>query len=151
MLVRTLLALALLALGCAPRIGDDCETSQDCSQGGERLCDETHPDGYCTVFNCEPDSCPDEAVCVAFGVDESAVPECADRTGLSRFARSFCLKSCDARSDCRSGYDCIDLRQPNDFSAVVVDSGPGRVCMPPNLAGQSLEGRSGAVCSTEGD
>lgn len=141
-------ALALLALGCAPQIGDDCDTSQDCSQGGERLCDVTQPDGYCTVFNCEPGSCPDNSVCVVFAVDESSVPECVDPNTLSRFTRSFCLRTCEGRSDCRSGYDCFDLRQPNDFSAVVVDSGPGRVCMPPKVAGKSLEGRSGAVCST---
>ena len=65
-------ALAALSFGCAPQIGDECETSVDCSQGGERLCDITQPGGYCTVFNCEPNSCPeDESLCVQFGAVRS--------------------------------------------------------------------------------
>src|SRR5690348_74537 len=46
------LAAALIAVGCLPKIGDHCTTSLDCSQTGQRLCDTTQPDGYCTVFNC---------------------------------------------------------------------------------------------------
>src|SRR5687768_17386078 len=69
--LRWLAPMALLAAatGCAPEIGDDCTTSIDCSQLGDRLCDTSQPDGYCTIFNCEPDQCPEEAVCIAFGFD----------------------------------------------------------------------------------
>jgi hypothetical protein len=54
-----LAAAALLALvaGCAPKIGDKCTVSTDCSVSGDRLCDSTQPSGYCTVFNCEPNAC----------------------------------------------------------------------------------------------
>src|SRR5258705_13828561 len=55
---------ASLAVGCSPKIGDKCSVSTDCSVQGDRLCDPTQPGGYCTVFNCEPDRCPDESVCV---------------------------------------------------------------------------------------
>src|SRR5688572_14103829 len=60
------LMLALAAAGCLPKIGDPCSSSLDCSQRGERLCDNTQPQGYCTIYNCEPDECPDNAACVAF-------------------------------------------------------------------------------------
>ena len=67
--LRLLPALAALALapvlGCTPNIGNKCSLSTDCSQLGDRLCDTTQPGGYCTVFNCEPDQCPN-AICVAF-------------------------------------------------------------------------------------
>ncbi|HKO50071.1 MAG TPA: hypothetical protein VJV79_20210, partial [Polyangiaceae bacterium] len=40
-----------LALGCTPKIGDDCSVSTNCSTTGDRLCDITQPGGYCTKFN----------------------------------------------------------------------------------------------------
>ncbi|MFW5740185.1 MAG: hypothetical protein ACOC1F_07450, partial [Myxococcota bacterium] len=61
--------LATWMLGCNPKIGDDCTNSTDCSVSGDRLCDTTQPGGYCTVFNCEPDMCPEEAQCVAFDTE----------------------------------------------------------------------------------
>jgi hypothetical protein len=144
------LALALASLGCAPQIGDECETSVDCSQGGERLCDITQPDGYCTVFNCEPDSCPDESVCIAFAAQPSSLAECAIGDGVSRFARSFCMATCGSNDDCRSGYDCIDVDVPgNPWAAVVVDDGEsGKVCIPPPSAPPVPADRSSDVCSS---
>ena len=88
--LRALVMLSALSLGCAPGIGDECETSVDCSQGGERLCDITQPGGYCTIFNCEPGDCPDDSVCIVFGAQPSARPECDQSDGLSRF-RSISL------------------------------------------------------------
>src|SRR5206468_6843571 len=35
--------LAALLTGCTPKIGDDCQTSVDCSQQGDRLCDTAQP------------------------------------------------------------------------------------------------------------
>jgi hypothetical protein len=125
--------VAALSFGCAPKIGDECETSVDCSQGGERLCDITQPGGYCTVFNCEPDSCPDESVCIAFAAQPSARPDCRIADGLSRFSRSFCMASCSSNSDCRSGYQCIDVNtEDNGWGAVLLDDDEsGKVCIVP--------------------
>lgn len=144
-------ALAALA-GCAPAIGDECTTSADCSQSGERLCDVTQLNGYCTIFNCEPGGCPDEAVCVVFNSQESTVPECADASRLSRFQRSFCMATCDSNDDCRSGYTCTNLRRPdNPWSAIVVDPGPGRVCLETPRTTRRIDEldppRSGEVCA----
>lgn len=144
---RGVAVLSVLLGGCAPAIGDSCDTSADCSQGGERLCDITQPGGYCTVFNCEPGSCPDDSVCIAFAVEESTVPECADPNRLSRFNRSFCMAQCSSNSDCRSGYACIDMSQPNDWSAVSVDKGSAKVCIQPRRGEPLPPDRSGAVCS----
>lgn len=128
-------SIALVAFGavaCGHNIGDDCKTSVDCSQAGERLCDITQPGGYCTVFNCEPNTCPSEAACVVFDPQLSAVAECKATNGLSRFARSFCLFRCDSNGDCRDGYVCQDFsrEEPNDWNGLAVDTDrSGKVCV----------------------
>lgn len=134
------LALAALALvaGCQPKIGDACNTSTDCSAQGDRLCDTTQPAGYCTIFNCEPNTCPeDEAACVAFNV--ALDPACGptDDGKWPRFERSFCMALCEEDDDCRSGYECV---APSERAAFVVDTDRStKVC---------LAIQSGAVAST---
>src|SRR5262245_14977091 len=87
--------LALLSVGCLPKIGDDCVNDADCSQVGDRVCDSSQLGGYCTQFNCTPESCPvDEGICVAFGNSPSLVSGCADEGRPSPYARSFCMKPC---------------------------------------------------------
>src|SRR3954454_25134750 len=99
-------AVVVLA-ACTPEIGDKCVLSTDCSTRGDRLCDTSQPDGYCTQFNCSKNSCPDNAACVLFN---AAIQGCNydDRSGgyVSRVARPFCLASCGTDGDCRSGYIC---------------------------------------------
>src|SRR3954454_15461945 len=101
-------AVVVLA-ACTPEIGDKCVLSTDCSTRGDRLCDTSQPDGYCTQFNCAKNACPDEAACVLFN---SNVPGCGydDRAGGygSRVARSFCVAKCSSNSDCRGGYICAN-------------------------------------------
>jgi hypothetical protein len=107
------LVAAVLA-GCAPKIGRQCTMSADCSQNGDRLCDTTQPDGYCTIFNCEPDTCPpDESVCVGF-----SEASCPNLRSSVRFERTFCMATCGSNSDCRAGYVCQDM------GAQVVDADP---------------------------
>ncbi|MFT3766358.1 MAG: hypothetical protein QM820_12730 [Minicystis sp.] len=120
-----LLPLAALLLGCPPKIGNKCSISTDCSQLGDRLCDTNQPDGYCTIFNCEPDNCPD-SVCVGF--DPNLDPACksADDGRWPRFQRTFCMKACSSDSSCRDGYECVDLSVAANQSsrrAEVVDTG----------------------------
>src|SRR5689334_9273278 len=80
------------AIACTPEIGDKCVLSTDCSVRGDRLCDNSQPGGYCTVFNCKGSDCPDQAACVLFN---AAVQGCGfdDRAGNfgGRTARSFCV------------------------------------------------------------
>src|SRR5882757_1337789 len=73
-----LLALVVLVAACQPNIGDSCATHANCSATGGRLCEPNFPGGYCTVFNCEPGTCPDEAVCIAYGAVLSPRTACAD-------------------------------------------------------------------------
>jgi hypothetical protein len=120
--LRLAFVLALVSAACRPEIGDPCEVSTDCSPTGERICDITQkPGGYCTVFNCEPDECPEEAVCVKFGDAISAVEGCEDPLGAGPYARTYCLKKCGENNDCREsdGYKCLDPRRAWD--AVVLD------------------------------
>jgi len=135
---------ALLSLGCAPDIGDSCETSVDCSQTADRLCDVSQAahGGYCTVFDCEPGECPEDSACVLFGASPSPSSECENTSGTNPSARSFCMKRCDNLSDCRhkDGYTCMVPLSP----AENLDG--GKVCMLPQSGIQVPADRPGGVC-----
>jgi hypothetical protein len=118
-LVTSLAALA----GCSPKIGDKCTVSTDCSVQGDRLCDPTQPGGYCTIFNCEPNRCPDEAVCVAFNE-----PSCSSPALSRRFQRTFCMAVCESDNDCRAGYFCIDTAGDTFRQVVDVNPQSTRIC-----------------------
>lgn len=138
--------LALWMLGCNPKIGDDCTNSTDCSVSGDRLCDTTQPGGYCTVFNCEPDTCPEEAQCVAF--DTELDPACEDQR-WARFERTFCMRRCSDDGDCRSGYVCFDMdTEPNPWGARIADLDPEgtKVCIAP-YSGTPPGGNLTEVCT----
>jgi uncharacterized membrane protein YgcG len=135
------LVVAALALGCTPKIGDSCTVSTNCSAAGDRLCDITQPGGYCTIFNCEPGTCPTDSVCINFGTALSAAAGCTPSQGNSPYQRSFCMASCASDGDCRAGYACLNLTghfnpmtgQPtttlNQLGAVLAESsGSGKVC-----------------------
>lgn len=120
------------AIGCASDIGDACSTNLDCSTVGDRICDTAQKDGYCTVAGCGPVTCSEGAVCVLFfpapflsvpcdpktedAVDPElkATNDCiADEICLTNgfcvqraAERRFCMKSCEASTDCRQGYEC---------------------------------------------
>ncbi len=149
----------LLGLACQPSIGDRCVISTDCSQRGDRLCDRSQPDngGYCTIFNCVGNGCPDEAACVVFG---GSVPGCtySDR-GISRSARSFCLKTCETTTDCRSqeGYVCKRVVRPGvskttaEVEGLVLDDAPNpKVCVLEEGAAPLASMPDAAVCRAEG-
>ena len=141
---RLVLVLGLLAggLGCKPKIGEDCATSIDCSLSGDRLCDITQPGGYCTVFNCEPNLCPDDSVCVAFSEGTCSTPSVS-----TRFRRTFCMRSCEDEGDCRGGaYHCID--PAGDESRRIVDVNPPspRICALPSSNSAPPTPPDPAVC-----
>lgn len=124
--LSALVATALMAAACGDQIGDACSVSGECSSQGDRLCDVTSPDGYCTVAGCDFDTCPEEAVCVRFfgvansdrpcdpraedrGTDDctpdelcSLAESCVPRTAETR----FCMKKCGGSGDCRDKYEC---------------------------------------------
>ena len=119
-------------LGCASDIGDACSTNLDCSTVGDRICDTSQKEGYCTIAGCGPVTCADGAVCVRFfpapflsvacdpktedavNPDLKATNDCiADEICLTSgycvqraSERRFCMKSCEANQDCRQGYEC---------------------------------------------
>jgi hypothetical protein len=126
-----LFAIAALALGCTPVIGDPCVTSLDCSQLGDRLCDASQPLGYCTIFNCEPDKCPDGTLCLSFG--DKTDPACTQYDPRwARFERSFCMAPCTSDDDCRApDYVCVD---PASRRSLQIDTDPDllgqKACFP---------------------
>ena len=126
--------LAAFAFGCTPKIGDSCTVSTNCSASGDRLCDITEPGGYCTIFNCEPNSCPEDSACINFGTQLSSLPMCSPSQGNSPYQRSFCMATCGNDGDCRGGYKCVnmtgDAAHPNNVGAVLADyTGNGMVCV----------------------
>lgn len=80
----------LLTAACSSKIGDECRTNNDCAGAEARSCDTSSPGGYCTIFDCEINACPEESVCVNFG------------------ETSACMRRCDKKSCGRSdeGYVC---------------------------------------------
>ena len=118
-----LVASAAGAAGCAPQIGDGCSTSTNCSINGDRLCDTSQPGGNCTVFDCQADVCPDNAVCVRF----NPLP--------ARRAIVACMKSCGSDVDCRSGegYRCRSVAElaSEELTVEVLDLEPpdARFCV----------------------
>jgi hypothetical protein len=130
-LMKCLLPWMVLC-GCLPKIGEKCITDIDCSQVGDRLCDTTQPNGYCTIADCGPTSCPEkESVCVSFNTARSNHGACANPSQPSPHRRNFCMALCEASRDCRSGYACIDLADENVWSAGVISKDPRghKVCM----------------------
>lgn len=140
-------ALAVGMSGCKPEIGDDCSVSTDCSSTGDRLCDTTQPGGYCTIFNCEPGTCPEEAICVGFSTSSSKV--CEDPQSDGRLQRTYCLRSCGSNDDCRSGYECGDVgAKDNAWAATVMEwSGGGKVCIVPWSGAPLPENPNTEVCT----
>jgi hypothetical protein len=131
---RLLLVIALAGtLACQPEIGDSCSNASDCSVQEQRTCDTTFPKGYCTVLGCDADTCPDEAACIAFQSVVSVASECSSLQARPRLARTVCMKKCSNGSDCRGGYECIDMKGANPWGALVLDPGArGKVCaLPP--------------------
>ena len=83
-----ILTSGLLGLGCTAEVGDECSTNTDC--GTELFCDSSMAGGYCTRTPCEPNECPEEAVCIRF--DDNS---------------TYCMRRCEADGDCRDGYVCV--------------------------------------------
>jgi hypothetical protein len=141
--VLFLVLLGAFGLGCSPKIGDACTSSVKCSAKGERLCDSTQPDGYCTVFNCEPGGCPDDAICVAF--NETS---CANVTRSGRILRTYCMAGCDDDGDCRAGYYCKEIGS-SDPAMQIVDTDPPRrrICtVAPNGPQMSVISIDAGIC-----
>ena len=126
--IFALLGVTLAA--CGSEIGDSCSTYSDCSPNGDRVCDFSQVDGYCTVLGCDYDTCPEEAVCVRFFVgdfdnrdcdpatedllDSDATDDCSFDELCTIAAKCvprsaelrYCMRKCDG--DCRDGYECRD-------------------------------------------
>ncbi len=140
--------VAVLGLACSPKIGDECVVSTDCSVTTQRLCDTSQPGGYCTLFNCEPGSCPDDSVCVSFHNAASGT-FCSGRD--DRFQRPFCMAPCSGDGDCRSGYACREVGRPNDpYGAVLLEHGTStaKVCVV-NQSVSVPDAGSAPVCTGE--
>jgi hypothetical protein len=140
--------LAAWAMGCTPSIGDKCSLSTDCSIRGDRLCDTSQPAGYCTIFNCRGNLCPDEAACVLFN---AAVQGCGyDDRQASRTGRTFCMAQCHSDSDCRTsdGYVCADPRQVPWSAVILDDDQTQKVCIvSPDVGRGALSSQpDAAVC-----
>jgi hypothetical protein len=142
-------------VGCTPHIGDHCNLNTDCSIQGTLLCDTSQPNGYCTFFNCAPNSCQNSAVCVML---HASVPGCPydDYQAPSRSARTMCLAPCSKDSDCRTGegYLCADPTQA-PWDAILIDSNNHqKVCLVnPNRgipASFVDAGDQGGVCQATG-
>jgi hypothetical protein len=122
--------IAALTAACGNQIGDSCFLSTDCDPNGNRICDGSQPDGYCTIVGCDYNTCPSESVCVEFfngsfankpcnpqtedfpgGTDDCSFDEVCTLAGQCAPSSSevrYCEKKCSSDGDCRSQYECRD-------------------------------------------
>lgn len=127
--IFAVLAVAATA-ACGSEIGDSCLLSSDCDPNGQRNCDRTQADGYCTIIGCDYDTCPEESVCVRFfvggftdracdpttedlpssdGTDVCSIDEVCPLSGycVPRSAEArYCMRKCSDGGDCRDEYEC---------------------------------------------
>jgi hypothetical protein len=123
-LMKSVVVLALVfAAGCGKEIGDSCIVSSDCSPNGDRQCDISQKEGYCTVQGCDYATCPEEAACIRFFTGQFENKDCASNNDCSLdelcnlkskcVPRSsevrYCMKTCESDGDCRDGYECRDI------------------------------------------
>jgi len=115
--------LAFALVGCGKEVGDSCIVSSDCSPNGDRQCDVSQHEGYCTIQGCDFGTCPDEAVCVRFftgsfanktcsSLADCSLDELCDLNGHCAPRSSevrYCMRTCDSTDDCRDGYECRDI------------------------------------------
>ncbi len=132
--MRSMLVLALVSAACGKEIGDECVVSSDCSPNGDRQCDVSSRQGYCTIQGCDVDTCPEEATCVRFFTGNFANKTCVQATEDRPSAAAptddcsfdelcsltgqcvprssevrFCMRTCGNTDDCRGGYACRDI------------------------------------------
>jgi hypothetical protein len=123
------LVAALGGSACTPSIGSPCTESSDCASQGNRFCDTSQPEGYCTVYGCADNSCPDHAVCVTF---HAALPSCDynDYLAPARTSRTLCLQHCATDADCRTseGYLCLNPRVAPVNGEILDDNQDQMVC-----------------------
>lgn len=152
-------AAGALATGCTPQIGDHCYLNTDCSLQGTLVCDNAAPNGYCTSFNCSPNTCQGQgpAACVMLYPEVPGCPYNGYRAP-TRTNRTLCLKSCNSNSDCRTGegYECADPRGPPWEALILDDDQNQRVCLAiPTALDSGVAAEAGssaepAVCMPEG-
>jgi len=120
--IAALLCAWCLSTGCGSKVGDSCVFDSDCSPSGDQICTRDFPDGYCTVFGCDYNTCPDDAVCVRFFAlsetnrvctigEDCPRDEFCDLGGhcVPRFSEvRYCMQTCDNNGDCREQYECRD-------------------------------------------
>jgi hypothetical protein len=158
-----LLALASLAFGCGYQVGASCIVDTDCSADGTRVCDQTEPDGYCTILGCDYNTCPDSSECVRFYTGSFANEPCDYKTEDAGSASSntcsydelcsianqcvprsaevrYCMATCHSKGDCRDGYECRFFDSQNSQSPFQLGSmqeDGGEVVLAPGLKDDS--------------
>ena len=136
-----LVALAAVAPGCKPKIGDPCKLSTDCSIRGERTCDLSYTiggEGECIIEGCTLGTCPKEAVCVkVYGSDFLSVACNPEREDIA---------VPDPNETCDPDDDCPGLPPENNCAA-------NEICLPEGLCADQVYARTSCRknCDDSGD
>ena len=88
--VYVFFCVGIFMIGCANSVGDACIADSQC--GASQICDIRSFEGYCTVVDCEENTCPGGSVCVEF-----------------KNAQTYCMAICTQTDECREGYKCIEV------------------------------------------
>ena len=85
--------------GCENAVGDPCIADSQC--GLSKTCDLQSFEGYCTIPDCEEETCPNGSLCVEF-----------------KNAQRFCMATCTQNDECRDGYTCIILEESQSNESI---------------------------------
>jgi hypothetical protein len=164
--MRSLLVLALFAAGCGKEIGDACIISTDCDPNGQRICDSSQKEGYCTIQGCNFDTCPSESECIRFftgqfnnrlcnpttedsSTDDCSLDELCNLEGHC-VARSsevrYCMRKCSSDGDCRDGYECRKFSQKDPDNMATFAQHGGEPVVGPD---QTVDDSTPGFCATK--
>ena len=124
-------------------IGGACNSDADCADAGATCYPETYRgeptgfvEGYCIIFDCSGNSCPEGSGCFGVGDDTTAcLPTCTSDTQCRKGYAcddGVCFPFCASTSDCPSGYQCD---QANEFCTDTSSQ-----CSPSNPTGWCPQG-----------
>ena len=141
------IALVLVGTGCGASIGDSCTQNVDCSPLGDRFCDVSAPNGYCTIEGCDDTSCPSEAVCIRFFEPDPSLP-CDVATQVRDCGvNAVCLCDCgepDTNGNCPVSFEVGEFTD----AGIDLDGGLQFACQP-STTESSKKQKVGGHCAAE--
>lgn len=140
---------AAVSMGCQSRIGDACVSDFECQSN--ETCDTSVNRGYCTIYDCDIEGCPSEAVCVDFEVVTACMLACTKDSQCRKRGNFVCRRDIGSEGFCYAPEGMPTI--PN-FTPSELPEWPDNLPVPPEgsaLAEGSAIGEGSALGEESGD